>query len=33
MQLIETDEHRLIRESVIKLCSEFEDDYWEEKDR
>ena len=33
MQLIETDEHRLIRESVIKLCSEFSDDYWEEKDR
>ena len=33
MQLIETDEHRLIRESVIKLCSVFEDDYWEEKDR
>ena len=33
MQLLETDEHRLIRESVIKLCSEFSDDYWEEKDR
>ena len=33
MQLLETDEHRLIRESIIKLCSEFSDDYWEEKDR
>ena len=33
MQLLETDEHRLIRESVIKLCSEFSDDYWEQKDR
>ena len=33
MQFIETDEQRLIRESVRKLCSEFSDDYWEEKDR
>ena len=33
MQFIETDEQRLIRESVRKLCSEFSDEYWEEKDR
>ena len=33
MQFLETDEQRLIRESVIKLCTEFSDDYWEEKDR
>jgi acyl-CoA dehydrogenase len=29
----ETDEHRLIRESIRKLCSSYPDDYWEEKDR
>ncbi len=27
------DEHRLIRESVRKLCAGFPDSYWEEKDR
>jgi acyl-CoA dehydrogenase len=29
----ESDEHRLIRESIRKLCSNYPDDYWEEKDR
>lgn len=29
----ETEEHRLIRESVRKLCAGFPDTYWEEKDR
>jgi len=29
----ESDEHRLIRESIRKLCSRYPDDYWEEKDR
>ena len=29
----EPDEHRLIRESVHKLCAGFPDSYWEEKDR
>ncbi len=29
----EPDEHRLIRESVRKLCRNFPDSYWEEKDR
>jgi acyl-CoA dehydrogenase len=29
----EDDQQRLIRESVRKLCSEFNDDYWERHDR
>jgi acyl-CoA dehydrogenase len=33
MDFIETEEHKLIRESVRKLCSGFPDDYWEEHDR
>ena len=33
MDFHETEEHRLIRESVRKLCSEFPDDYWERLDR
>ena len=33
MDFQENEEHRLIRESVRKLCSEFTDDYWERLDR
>ena len=33
MNFNETEEQRLIRESVRKLCSAFSDDYWEERDR
>lgn len=29
----ETEEHRLIRESVIKLCGNYPDEYWEKQDR
>ncbi len=32
MDFSESDEHRLIRESVRKLCSDFPDEYWERKD-
>ena len=28
-----SDEQQLIRESVIKLCSDFSDDYWSQKDK
>ena len=28
-----SDEQQLIRESVIKLCSDFPDDYWSQKDK
>ena len=33
MDFSEDDQQRLIRESVRKLCSEFNDDYWERHDR
>lgn len=33
MNFQESEEHRLIRESVRKLCSEFTDEYWERHDR
>ena len=33
MNFNETEEQKLIRESVRKLCSAFSDDYWEERDR
>jgi len=33
MDFLETEEQRLIRESVRKLCTEFSDDYWEQHDR
>lgn len=33
MNFAETDEQRLIRESVRKLCSKYPDDYWEARDR
>jgi len=33
MHFEETEEQKLIRESVRKLCSGFSDDYWEERDR
>lgn len=33
LDFTETDEHRLIRESIKKLCSKYPDDYWEERDR
>jgi acyl-CoA dehydrogenase len=33
MDFLETDEQRLIRESIRKLCSGFNDDYWEQHDR
>jgi acyl-CoA dehydrogenase len=33
MDFLETEEHRLIRESVHKLCQGFPDAYWEQHDR
>jgi acyl-CoA dehydrogenase len=33
MDFRETDEQRLIRESVARLCAEFDDNYWEQHDR
>lgn len=33
MDFLETEEQRLIRESVRKLCKSFPDDYWEQHDR
>jgi acyl-CoA dehydrogenase len=33
MDFQETDEQRLIRESVTRLCAEFDDNYWERHDR
>ena len=33
MDFEESDEQRLIRQSVAKLCQEFPDDYWEQHDR
>ena len=33
MDFTEDEEHRLIRESIKKLCSAFSDDYWEQHDR
>lgn len=33
MDFNESEEHRLIRESVSKLCADFPDDYWEQHDR
>lgn len=33
MDFTETDEHRLIRQSIQKLCASYPDAYWEEKDR
>lgn len=33
MNFQESEEHRLIRESVRKLCAEFPDQYWEKLDR
>ena len=33
MDFTETEEHRLIRDSIEKLCSGFSDNYWEEHDR
>ena len=33
MDFEESDEQRLIRQSVAKLCREFPDDYWEQHDR
>ena len=33
MDFKESDEHRLIRQSVAKLCADFPDDYWEQHDR
>ncbi len=33
MNFEESEEHRLIRESVRKLCSDFPDEYWERHDR
>jgi len=33
MDFLETEEQRLIRESVRKLCAEFPDEYWEQHDR
>ena len=32
MEFSETDEHRLIRDSVRKVCADFPDEYWAEKD-
>lgn len=33
MDFLETEEQRMIRESVAKLCADFPDDYWEQHDR
>ena len=33
MDCLETDEQRLIRESIARLCRNFPDAYWEERDR
>ncbi len=33
MNFEESDEHRLIREAIRKLCSGFPDEYWEQHDR
>lgn len=33
MNFQESEEHRLIRGSVRKLCAEFPDQYWEQLDR
>ncbi|PCH63356.1 MAG: acyl-CoA dehydrogenase, partial [SAR86 cluster bacterium] len=33
MDFSESDEQRLIRESIIRLCADFPDDYWERHDR
>ena len=32
MDFSDTDEHRLIRDSVQKVCADFPDEYWAEKD-
>ena len=32
MEFSETDEHRLIRDTVRKVCADFPDEYWAEKD-
>ena len=32
MEFSDTDEHRLIRDSVRKVCADFPDEYWAEKD-
>ena len=32
MDFSDTDEHRLIRDSVRKVCADFPDEYWAEKD-
>ncbi len=32
MDFSETDEHRLIRDSVRKVCADFPDEYWADKD-
>ncbi len=33
MDCLETDEQRLIREAIARLCRDFPDEYWEERDR
>ncbi len=33
MDCLETDEQRLIREAIVRLCRDFPDEYWEERDR
>ncbi len=33
MDYLETGEQRLIRESIARLCRDFPDEYWEERDR
>ena len=33
MDFKEDEDHRLIRESIRKLCDGFPDDYWEQHDR
>ena len=33
MDCLETDEQRLIREAIARLCRGFPDEYWEERDR
>ena len=33
MDFKEDEDHRLIRESIRKLCEGFPDDYWEQHDR
>ncbi len=33
MDYLETGEQRLIRESIARLCQNFPDEYWEERDR